>query len=148
MSALLCAVHSNQDSFLLLKCMSQGHLGNSQDKAKLRPHPAQIQAVVLLAQKLSFLWGPLKSSSVHAWQFKHSHWEICAPKWAASPECRYHQSWRAVGAGWIFPWILEGLRLFGPDLCTAGSSLNLTLHLFLRLYFGVLQTVCMAEKYK
>ena len=40
-----------------------------------------------------------------------------------------------------FPWILEGLKLFGPDLHTVGSSLNLTLHLFLRLYFVSLQTV-------
>lgn len=40
-----------------------------------------------------------------------------------------------------FPWILEGLKLLGSDLHTVGSSLNLTLHLFLRLYFVSLQTV-------
>jgi len=47
-----------------------------------------------------------------------------------------------------FPRILEGLKLFSPDLCTVESCLNVTFHLFLRLYFVSLQPVCMAENYK
>lgn len=47
-----------------------------------------------------------------------------------------------------FSWILERLRPFILTLHTIGSSLNLTLHLFVRLYFVSLQTVCVAEKYK
>ena len=67
---------------------------------------------MLRAQKLSFLCGPLKSASVHAWELKHSHQELCVPKWATSTECRYHQSWRAVGAGWIIPLDFAGIKAF------------------------------------
>ena len=55
--------------------------------------------------------------------------------------------------GWLelvesFPQILKGLKLFGSDLHTVGSSLYLTLYLSLRLYFVILQTVCMAKDSK
>lgn len=70
-------------------------------KTELWHHPAQIQTVMLLAQNLSFLCGPLKSASVHVWVLKHSHRDV--PKQATCTECMYHQPRGALGAYSIIP---------------------------------------------